>query len=117
MFWLLDLGGMIERRFGKLHLLLFIIGVAILSNLAQFLWGGIGFGGMSGVVYGLFGFIWIRSKYDPTPDFGIDRNSVIIMIGWLFLCMTGMIGLIGNAAHVSGLLIGMGWAWTTRILK
>lgn len=117
MFWLLDLGGMIERRFGKLYLLFFILIVAILSNFAQFLWDGIGFGGMSGVIYGLFGFIWIRSKYDPTPDFGIDRNSVITMIGWLFLCMTGVIGPIGNAAHVSGLLLGVAWGWSARILK
>jgi GlpG protein len=35
------------------------------------------------------------------------------MVGWLFLCMTGMLGPIANAAHVGGLVVGVVWAWLT----
>jgi GlpG protein len=34
-------------------------------------------------------------------------QTVWIMLGWLVLCMTGLVGPIGNAAHVAGLLVGM----------
>jgi len=36
-----------------------------------------------------------------------------MMIGWLVLGFTGWIGPIGNAAHLSGLLLGMayGFVW------
>jgi len=29
------------------------------------------------------------------------------MLGWLVLCMTGLIGPIANAAHFSGLIVGI----------
>jgi membrane associated rhomboid family serine protease len=28
-------------------------------------------------------------------------------MGWLFLCMTGLVGNIGNWAHVVGLIVGI----------
>jgi membrane associated rhomboid family serine protease len=33
------------------------------------------------------------------------------MTAWLFICMTGWIGRIANAAHVTGLLIGAAIAY------
>src|ERR1700677_1181523 len=69
MFWLLDLGSMIERRFSRLYLGLLITGTGIVSNVTQFYWDGPYFGGFSGVVYALFGFIWIRSKLDLSLGF------------------------------------------------
>ena len=47
------------------------------------------FGGMSGVVYGLFGYVWIKSMFCRNRDFTCPQVTVIIMIIWLFLCMTG----------------------------
>jgi GlpG protein len=115
MLWLIDLGWMVERRFGRLYLGILILVAAVISSIAQCWWSGPDFGGMSGVVYGLFGFIWIRSMYDPAPYFGLNRTVVIMMIGWLFLCMTGKLGHIGNAAHAAGLLTGMAWALAARV--
>lgn len=115
MFWLIDLGWMVERRFGRLYFGVLVLVTAVISSVAQCWWSGPAFGGMSGVVYGLFGFIWIRSLYDPAPYFGLNKTVVIMMIGWLFLCMTGMLGPIGNAAHAAGLLTGTAWALAARI--
>lgn len=110
MFWLLDLGWMIERRFGRLWLGGLVVVVAVISCFAQYFRSGPEFGGMSGVVYGLFGFVWIRSLYDPAPYFQLGRSAVITMIAWLFLCMTGYLGNIANTAHVAGLVVGILWA-------
>jgi len=121
MLWLKDLGGVIERRQGWWYLLAAVVAIGVTSNLAQYWWSGPNFGGMSGVVYGLLGYIWLRAKLDPKAGYFVDPRTITWMGIWLVLCMTGMMGPIGNAAHVVGLLVGMAWAFVasgklTRIL-
>jgi GlpG protein len=115
MLWLRDLGTMIEVRQGarKLSLLVAIIGIA--SNLGQY-WlppdlGGVGpnFGGMSGVLYGLFGYIWMRGKCDPGSGLGLHPTTVLMMIAWFFLCLFGLLGDVANGTHAVGLILGMAW--------
>ena len=62
---------------------------------------------MSGVVYGLLGYIWMRAKFDPFSGLFLHKNTVIMMLVWLVLCFTGLLGPIANLAHLFGLLIGM----------
>ena len=109
-----QLGGAIEMNRGSMRLALLVLVTAIPSNLAQFYWGGPGFsmggpgfGGLSGVVYGMFGYMWMKSLYDPQAGFYVPPNMVFILIGWFFLCMTGMVGPIANLAHGFGLGTGM----------
>ena len=113
MLWLKDLGSQIENRFSSRYLAFFILFCASLSNVSQYIISGPSFGGMSGVVYGLFGFIWIRSRYDPISGFYLDRIVVIMLIGWFFLCLSGLIGGIANTAHGVGLIFGMVWGYIT----
>lgn len=113
MLWLKDLGSQIENRFSSRYLGFFILFCASLSNVSQYIVSGPSFGGMSGVVYGLFGFIWIRSRYDPISGFHLDRIVVIMLIGWFFLCLSGLIGGIANTAHGVGLVFGMAWGYIT----
>ncbi len=112
MMWLWDLGGLVEKKQSSLFLLFFVVSIGIMSNIIQFLASGPAFGGMSGVVYGLLGYTWIRSQKTNSGYF-LHKGIVVIMIGWLILGYTGWIGPIGNAAHLSGLLFGMayGFAW------
>jgi len=77
--------------------------------------GGPNFGGMSGVVYGLLGYIWIRGKLDPGSGLFLHRETVIMMIVWFFLCFTGWVGDIANGAHAGGLLIGMACGWLSSL--
>jgi GlpG protein len=107
LFWLRDLGGMIEVQRGTRVLLPLVLVVAILSNIAQYYHHGpSGFGGMSGVNYGLFAYVWIKGRYQPYLGLGISQQSTMILIAWLFLCMTGLVGDIANTAHVVGLIVG-----------
>ncbi|HDL17520.1 MAG TPA: rhomboid family intramembrane serine protease [Bacteroidetes bacterium] len=111
MLWLKDLGTMVENRHGIKMYAVLVFSIAILSNLGQYFVGGPSFGGMSGVVYGLLGYIWIRGKYDPLSGFYLENWIVIMMIGWFLLGFTGMIGHIANAAHGAGLAAGMAWGY------
>lgn len=118
--WLKDLGPAIERRWSSLTLLWLVLASAVISNVAQYVvnWdftNGLRFanalsGGMSGVVYALLGYLWIRGRIDPTAGIRLPPAVVWMMLGWLVLCMTGMLGHIGNAAHLVGLIVGMVWA-------
>lgn len=108
MFWLLDLGKAIEIRRGSVLMLLMVLVAGILSNVGQYFWTGPPSGsGMSGVVYALFGYIWIKQRFEPQLGLGVSEQTVWLMFAWLFLCMTGYLGHIGNAAHVVGLLVGV----------
>jgi GlpG protein len=122
MIMLHSLGGLMESRRGTWRLLLLVLVTAVLSNLAQYYLGGtywdraghrliprgsFAFGGMSGVVYGLFGYVWMKSRFEPGLGLWIDPSTVVILIGWFFLCMTGLVGPVANAAHAGGLITGL----------
>jgi GlpG protein len=119
MMWLVDLGSMIEARENsrKLFSLMLIIGV--LSNLAQWKFGGgPNFVGMSGVVYGLLGYLWMRGKFDPSSGLFLHQQTVMMMMIWFFACWFAIPN-IANYAHTGGLVVGMAWGlaasfWSKR---
>ncbi len=112
-----QLGGAIEANRGSGRLLLLVLLTAIPSNLAQFYWSGPSFGGLSGVVYGLFGYMWMKSKFAPQSHFFVPPNMVFILIGWFFLCMTGLVGPVANLAHGFGLGTGMAIGVASTFLR
>ena len=105
--WLFQLGSMIEARQGSWRLLLLVAVTGVFSNLAQYLVGGPQFGGMSGVVYALAGYVWIRGKYDRASGLFLDQQSVTILLVWGAVCFTGIVGHVANFAHLGGLVSGM----------
>jgi GlpG protein len=120
MWMLYDLGGAVERQRGPFRYLLLILVLAVISNLVQYYFGHPvmdgselkwihlpTFGGMSGVIYGLFGYIWMKARFQPQLGLYIDPGAVTYLIAWFFLCMTGWVGPIANGAHVGGLLAGI----------
>jgi GlpG protein len=108
MWWLYDLGSLIERRLNPVLFALLVLAIAVPSNFAQFemsLPNSV-FGGMSGVVYGLFGYAWVRSRLDPTCGLYLRPDVAFWMIGWFVLCASGAIGNVANWAHGAGLAAG-----------
>ncbi len=123
MLWFKDLGYLLEFSFGKNFLLLFVFSTALFSNLFQYFVGGPQFGGMSGVLYAMLGFIWVFKNINTDFAYSLPRYDITIMIGWYFLCLTGLLGPIANTAHgmglVSGILIAsfMNFKWQKIRLK
>jgi GlpG protein len=111
MMWLRDLGGFFQNRFGVRHLVLFVLIVGTLSNYSQLWMSGPYFGGMSGVNYGLFGFLWMRGKHDRFAAWQISPMIVQTMLVWFFVCLVGLIPNVANTAHAAGLLAGMAWGY------
>lgn len=107
MLMLIQLGVVVETRRGSWRFLLMVLAIAVLSNLGQYFWAGPGFGGMSGVIYGLFGYLWMKSRFDPASGFYMPQNVVFWLIGWFFLGVFSIIPNVANAAHGVGLVTGM----------
>lgn len=110
--WYWELGRRIEARQGGINLLGLTLLFSLVSNYAQYYYGGPGlFGGLSGVLYGLLGHCWIYQWLAPNPAYRLPRGVLVMMLVWLALCMSGLMSMIGfgeiaNAAHVGGLLVG-----------
>jgi len=102
------LGGEVESKRGLARYLGLILLVAIVSNVGQYaITGSPLFGGMSGVVYGVFGYILMRERFAPQQGLSMPPNTTFWLLGWFFLCMFGVIGGVANGAHAFGLASGM----------
>lgn len=125
--WWWELGRRLERRNGALLLALLLVFSGVFSNACQYLAGrwladpGL-FGGLSGVIYALIGYIAVWNRLRPAQRYDVPPGLVAIMLGFLLVCMTGVmewvgLGRVANAAHVGGLLAGGVWglgvAWFT----
>ena len=122
MMMLVQLGRLIEWREGTFRYGMIILGMAVFSNLLQgcmpvapmglkWLGGSPTFGGMSGVIYGLFGYLWIKSTLRPDRLPQIAPTFVMIMIVWMLAGFAGAIGNVANLAHFGGLIAGMFLGW------
>lgn len=116
MYWLWMLGALLEIRYRPGRYLLFVLGVALVSNLAQAMMQGTNFGGMSGVNYGLFGFLFLHGWFHPHPSFRLERQTIVYMLVWLVLCFTNVFGPIANWAHSAGFLAGAATGFTHAML-
>jgi len=103
-----DLGSALERRVGGGRLAGLILLTGALSNALQYVvTANPYFGGLSGVVYALLGYIWVKGRRDPSLGLGLSRQTVVILLAWLGLGFTGLLGNIANYAHLGGLVAGL----------
>ncbi|HSG70547.1 MAG TPA: rhomboid family intramembrane serine protease, partial [Planctomycetaceae bacterium] len=123
MMWMYQLGPQIESRIGSVRFLLLVLAVAAISNAGQFAWDRISaeagltqFGGMSGVVCGLFGYIWMKVRFEPHERYVMPLQTIRFMLIFLALCTFGIFGDIANGAHLVGLLVGVIFGyWNTFV--
>jgi GlpG protein len=115
----LPLAGRIESVRGTRSLALLILAIALASNLTQYylgsstvqgvrlvLGGSFYFGGLSGVVYGLFGYVWIRGRLEPDSGLGVSTAMAVLLLAWLLVGPLLVGAKIANGAHFGGLLAG-----------
>jgi GlpG protein len=101
------LGRQVEFIRGPVVLGILILVLALVSNVAQAAVVGPLFGGMSGVVYGLFGYIWMQQRMRPESGFHLEPSTILIIMIWFVLCWVEVIPGIANYAHGGGLAAGM----------
>jgi GlpG protein len=117
---MLSMGGRVEASRGTLRFLALVVVLGVGSNLCEYYlqWNinknpplswdeNPRFGGLSGVLYGLLGYTWMKMRFSPGLRLGVSRETLLIMLGWFALCLTGMLGPIANVAHAAGLVLGM----------
>ena len=108
MLWLWEFGKRIEAVQASWALLLLIVTLALVSNTVQFLYGGtIFFGGMSGVVLGLFGYIWMWQLFDPRKGLALPGALIFFMLLMLIVMTAIDLDFIADEAHIGGILTGV----------
>ncbi|NAW57642.1 MULTISPECIES: rhomboid family intramembrane serine protease GlpG [unclassified Vibrio] len=106
--WWWQFGGDIEQRLGSARLLKVFLVSAALSGAGQFWVEGANFGGLSGVVYALAGYIWVLSERAPAAGLQMPRPLIGFLLVWLVLGFVQPFMAIANTAHLVGLLSGIG---------
>jgi len=121
-FWLRDLGAPTERYQGSEQYALFLLLSAAVSNLAQLLLGeSANFGGLSGVVYALVGYLWARGRFDPNSGIAMPSSWVTFFVGWMALGFTGLMngvlgGDIANYCHAGGFAMGAVYGYIAALI-
>lgn len=109
MYWLWVLGTCLEQAIGSARYLILLVGAAIVASGGQLAVSGTTGIGASGVVYAIFGFMWVlRGRYPAFREI-ISSQTVNWFLIWLVGCMIATyanIWHVANAAHFCGLLFG-----------
>lgn len=117
MYWTWNLGLGVEHWKGGAKMAWIVIWTGLFAHLGQYFWAGPNFVGMSGVGFGLVGYLWAKGRLDPADRLALPDETFRLFVIWGLICVTGLIGPVANAAHGLGMLSGLGLAWLeTRVL-
>lgn len=105
--WWWQLGGDIEKRLGSGKLVQIFLVSAALSGAGQYWVEGANFGGLSGVVYALVGYLWMLSVRAPQLGLTMPKPLIGFMLVWLVLGYVQPFMAIANTAHLAGLVSGV----------
>jgi GlpG protein len=115
--WWWIFGGQLERVFGSFSLIILFVVASLFANISQLLFSGPNFGGMSGVVYALFGFVWWIGWLRPRWGVSIPNGFVVFLLLWLVIGYTDILTVdMANQAHTFGLVSGCLLAITLHLL-
>lgn len=114
---LMTFGRVLEPFFGSLRYLLVIVLLAFVSMVPSFLvrnWdapldGQQAIVGLSGVIYGLFGILWVGRRYRRDFDAVCGQDVVQMLVAWFFICIALTylkIMPVANVAHGLGCAVG-----------
>lgn len=109
----------VENYLGKQKLFALFISIALLSNVLQyaFIDGNSVFGGMSGVVYGLIGYVALLSRRADLPE-PLRIPPGLLTVSLIFIALGFLFSGIANFCHLAGLAVGLGWGyWDYKRLR
>ena len=115
--WFWVLSKKLEYENSRIFYLIFIISSAVVSSVSQIAFSSSSGIGLSGIVYAIFGFLYIKGRSDSKYKGFISQKTATLFLAWLVICI--IITLldilpIGNAAHIGGLLWGFLLAYLTK---
>jgi GlpG protein len=111
--WLYQLGRAIEGVLGTWRTWILVLLTGAVSNVVFYGLISPLFGGMSGVVYGMFYFMWAADRFYPRPVFYVDEGmirffTIFYVISW-FLSVVGLNA--ANTIHSTGAVVGIALAY------
>lgn len=110
MLWLVQLGTVLELTLKPWQYALFVLSATIVSSCAELAFTGMTGIGASGVVYAMFGLLWMGRAKMAAWRAVATRNNLNIFVVWGLLCIvltyTNVLN-IANAAHGAGFLFGL----------
>ncbi|HFU5066984.1 TPA: rhomboid family intramembrane serine protease GlpG [Escherichia coli] len=110
------LGGAVEKRLGSGKLIVITLISALLSGYVQQKFSGPWFGGLSGVVYALMGYVWLRGERDPQSGIYLQRGLIIFALIWIVAGWFDLFGMsMANGAHIAGLAVGLAMAFVDSL--
>lgn len=112
--WWIYLGDKIAKQFSQLTLITLFACSALASNWMQYLIVDANFGGMSGVVYALCGFLWLNHSRYPHGPMLLPKAMIGLMLVWMLVGFADILYVsMANWAHLFGLIVGglLGWGW------
>jgi len=110
--WFWYLGAQVELHQSRGWLLFITLLIAMTSNVVQaYFSAGAIFGGLSGVVYGLFSYVWLTGRLDKNSKVRLPDVLFAIITVLMLLSPLGIFDIILNAeiadaAHISGFITG-----------
>jgi membrane associated rhomboid family serine protease len=113
LYWTYQLGRIVEPTFGLPKTIGILIFLALISSGGQWAFSGSAVG-LSGIVYGLFGLLWMLQRFAPGYRAVVDAGLAKMFVAWFFFCIvaTEFNWLhVANHAHgfgaLGGLLLGL----------
>jgi GlpG protein len=114
MYWVWRLGTVLEEAVGTWRFLLFWIGGAVAGAGVELAVSGQTGIGASGVIYAVFGFLWVARPVYPRFREALPPELWRLAVIWLFLALAltelGVLR-IANGAHAGGLVFGVAVGW------
>lgn len=106
--WWVYLAPKISKTCSTAWLVSLFLVSSLVSSWLQYLLVGPDFGGLSGVVYGLFGFCWLYGYQVPTSSLKLSNGIIGFVLVWMVLGFMDVLFVsMANWAHLGGLLSGM----------
>ena len=115
-YWLMIFGPPLENRFGSYRFCGLIVLLGYASMMPEYVIGSyrrvnpIMIVGLSGVVYGLFGVVFVGRRRHAYLRAVCDDATVKLLLGWFFLCIlltyAGLMP-VANIAHGAGFVFGV----------
>ena len=121
--WLYVLGEKIELYDGHIKFILLVVFSSLAANFTQYIFSESSlFGGLSGVIYGMFGFCMIIELETKNERYGLPPAIYLFMLVWMLLGFLGILtifgfGNIANYAHLGGLVGGLLFGIVTKALS